>query len=373
MENKQFRKIIGLVILLMVTLSCSLPGGILGGSSKYLGEEYRSELGGYTLKKAKDYTLEEGWGMLSMISPEGTDTLGPAMLIIGGASGEGESAQGLMDEMTSNTSSELRVNNVKAYKVNGVSGLIADLDATMEGELAKGRIFVAVPFGNQTFVFMAYAPQDQWRGFENVADAVLKSVQFFEVADEVTYTEEETVPVEPVEPEISSGGFEGIAGSSDTSLSAYIPNSQSGELRQWASSAIGSSEYMPESFSAKQATGPNNVFACSDDGLAWAAQNSYTEEFIELYYDVPVHPTQVVIYETYNPSQVTSVILYDQEDVPHVVYDATPYITACPNVKVVNVDLDDNLTIKKVVINIDQSVLSLGWGEIDAVELVGIP
>lgn len=373
MEIKQFRKIIGLVILLMVTLSCSLPGGILGGSSKYLAEEYRSELGGYALNKAKDYTLEEGWGMLSMVSPEGNDTLGPAMLIIGGASDEGESAQGLMDEMTSNTSSELRVNNVKAYKVDGVSGLIADLDATMEGESAKGKIFVAVPFGDQTFVFMAYAPQDQWNGFENVADAVLKSVQFFEAADEVTYTEEETVPIEPVEPEKSNGGFEVLAGSSDTSLSVYIPHSQSGELRQWASSAIASSEYMRESWSAKQATGPNNVFSCSDDSLAWAAASSYTEEFIELYFDVPVHPTQVVIYETYNASQVTSVMLYDQEDVPHFVYNATPYNTTCPNVKVVNVDLDANLTIKKLVIFIDQSVLGSGWGEIDAVELVGTP
>ena len=129
MKNRSTLISLTMAMLILASLSCSLPGGLLSGSSKYLGETYLSEEGGYSLKKIKDFSFEEEWGWLSMISPEGNETTGPAIFIIGGSSGDDVTVDSLMSEMTSNSSDEIQVENSKNFKVDGASGKMAEINS----------------------------------------------------------------------------------------------------------------------------------------------------------------------------------------------------------------------------------------------------
>jgi hypothetical protein len=91
------------------------------------------------------------------------------------------------------------------------------------------------------------------------------------------------------------------------------------------------------------------------------------------YYDQPLIPTEINIVQSYNPSQVVMVELLDPygEYSDAIIYEAEPQATdECPYTLSIPVTGIDYL-VMGVRITIDQSVLGLGWNEIDAVELVG--
>jgi len=146
------------------------------------------------------------------------------------------------------------------------------------------------------------------------------------------------------------------------------------QIRQWASSARASSEYGEVSWSASQATGAPDVPNCEDNSSAWASLGSDTKEWIELSYDVPVVPTEIAIYTSYNPSQVTEVDIIDVDGNEYVARETTPQVVEfCPDLYQVFLELDKKVYVNKVKIYIDQGQLDLGWSEIDAVELIGYP
>jgi hypothetical protein len=146
-------------------------------------------------------------------------------------------------------------------------------------------------------------------------------------------------------------------------------------IRQWAVSAVASSEYGPESWSAKQATGAPNVNECSDNGLAWASESSNSaEEWIEVAYATPVVPTEITVYQSYNPSQVVEVDVITADGISLPIWIGAPKLVAgCPNLLTLPVELEEDIRIQKVRVVIDQSMLNTSWNEIDAVELVGAP
>ncbi len=144
-------------------------------------------------------------------------------------------------------------------------------------------------------------------------------------------------------------------------------------ITQWATFALASSEYTPSDWSAEQAMGEPDTFECGDQVTAWASADSDTEETILLGYDELVYVTQINIYQTYNPDQVTAVDLVDEKGDFVPVYEGTPTAVAdtCPYV--LSIPLDGDILADGVRITLDQSQLGLGWNEIDAVELVGFP
>jgi hypothetical protein len=145
-----------------------------------------------------------------------------------------------------------------------------------------------------------------------------------------------------------------------------------GLVRQWAISAVASSEYGTSDWSAMQTTGAPNTPECGDYVTAWAAASSDTEEWVELTYATFVHPTEVNIVQTYNPAQVVKVELIDNVSGYHVVYTGEPKAMGeCPYVLSIPVESADYV-VGGIRITIDQSVLQ-DWNEIDAVELVGTP
>jgi len=144
-------------------------------------------------------------------------------------------------------------------------------------------------------------------------------------------------------------------------------------IRQWASSAMASSEYGNPDWAASQAVGRPDTRECGDYSTAWASSSSDTVEWLEVYFDVPVYATEINIIQTYNPDQVVEVELIDVDGEYISVYDQEPTAVEdpCPYTLSLEGDPTDYL-VRGVRITVDQSILELGWNEIDAVELVGV-
>jgi hypothetical protein len=88
-------------------------------------------------------------------------------------------------------------------------------------------------------------------------------------------------------------------------------------------------------------------------------------------FKIAVVPKLLKIRETYNVGQVTKVQVVDLAGVATDVYSAAPAVgPACPYVLKIPIT-GVTAKVKTVRIFVDQSVLTIGWNEIDAVQLVG--
>ena len=144
-----------------------------------------------------------------------------------------------------------------------------------------------------------------------------------------------------------------------------------GEIRQWASDADGSSQYGTDAWGFVQATGEPNVDVCSDDTRAWASETATGEDYLILYYDEAVIPTEINIYQSYTPGSIIRVEVANSEteDVFEIENSADPGDSPCPGVLTVTIEGAET-PVDTVIIYLDQSIGG-SWNEIDAVELVG--
>ncbi len=78
---------------------------------------------------------------------------------------------------------------------------------------------------------------------------------------------------------------------------------------QWASQAQASTQYRPEDYSAKQATGAPDVASYSDNKRAWTPSAAERQkEWLELGFSKPVYATEVRVRQTFNPGAIVEVI-----------------------------------------------------------------
>ena len=145
------------------------------------------------------------------------------------------------------------------------------------------------------------------------------------------------------------------------------------EFKQWAISAEASSEYVVPEWGAEQATGAPDAPGCGDYQFAWASAASDGIDTLKLTYERPVYITEIIIIQSFNPDQVVKVEVLNPDDEFQVVYQKQPEAVGRPCPYSLSVLVED-LGFKSNVIRItvDQSVLGLGWNEIDAVRLVGL-
>ena len=159
-----------------------------------------------------------------------------------------------------------------------------------------------------------------------------------------------------------------------TTAGSTVPTSatRAGEIRQWAVSATASSEYGNPDWAAAHAAGAPDVTACADDSAAWASADSSSVAWLELTYATPVKPSEINIYQTYNPGQIVKVELFPPDSqTGYVAYTAKPAkVDTCP--QKLTLSVNDLGPVNRIRITVDQSVLGEGWAEIDAVELVGV-
>lgn len=145
-------------------------------------------------------------------------------------------------------------------------------------------------------------------------------------------------------------------------------------VRQWASSATGTSQFGTSNWSFAQATGAPDTADCGDRVTAWASASSRGSDMLALEFDQAVIPTQVNIHQTYNPGSIIRVELTNTStstviEVPNSA--DPPGNTPCPGVFTLNIT-GVSTPVNGVIIYLDQTIGG-NWNEIDAVELVGTP
>jgi hypothetical protein len=151
-----------------------------------------------------------------------------------------------------------------------------------------------------------------------------------------------------------------------------VPPLQSGQVRQWATGAGATSEYADPEWAASQATGEPDTPRCGDYQTAWATAGSDTVETLVLTYTLSVNVTGINVVQSFNPNQVTQVDLIGDFGRPITVYEGEPFQVdqPCPYTLAIPIE-KTNRAYNKVQITVNQSVLGLGWNQIDAVELIG--
>ena len=147
-----------------------------------------------------------------------------------------------------------------------------------------------------------------------------------------------------------------------------------GTVSQFASTAKATSEFGDDEWSAKQATGAPTIKVCGDNTEAWASLTSDGKDALNLGYATPVVASMVKISQSYNPGQIVKVEVLNTAGTATVIYQGVPAAmdpSACPNI--MELPVADVADVNSVRITVDQSVIALGWTEIDAVELIGTP
>lgn len=313
-----------------------------------LGEVYRSPEGGYEFRVVPDYLFEEFAGIISMQAPDADPETGPLFMLVGGLNEQTKTTEQLLEDFREGLGEDGEIRDRSQITIGGIPGLMVNFDASVEGEPTTGRaVFVAVT-PTQMFSLFSFAPPEQSEGeISDIFDALIASLSFFE-------------------PELDT------AGEPEIPEAVVSADTTRGELiRQWASSAVASSEYSNPDYAAMQATGAPDTPDCGDRPTAWSSLEYFTIDWLEVGYDTAVIPSEVNIYESHTPSQVVLVELVDTDGAYHSIYTAEPEMQIdCPFILSIPVrDLD--FPVVAVKITVDQSKLDLPLDEIDAVELVG--
>ncbi len=94
----------------------------------------------------------------------------------------------------------------------------------------------------------------------------------------------------------------------------------------WASELLDfSSEFSPYEYSAEQVLGkPNALLEGGDNPNAWMPAKPNKLDFISVAFDKPVRVQQIVIAESYNPSAVYEIYLYDKKGNGYLVHTFEP-------------------------------------------------
>ncbi len=92
----------------------------------------------------------------------------------------------------------------------------------------------------------------------------------------------------------------------------------------WASKVISySSQLDYTSYSAKQVLGePSRLPTYGDCGCAWSPSMSenYFEEYIRVGFERKIHVAQIIVSENFNAGAIKAIYLFDQYNLPHLVY-----------------------------------------------------
>ena len=375
MKTRRFM-IIFLLLMMALAMACSCgmldsvlnkePDVIVDNASDdndKLGEEFRSDFGGFSFRKIATYTFEEGFGIMQMTAPGGNPEIGPAIMLTGGLNSEILTIDDAIDNLK-NSTPDYEYEKPEEIKVNGENGVSIDFTGVYQGENVQGQIVLVMIGDYQQFICFMLAPTDQWKAEQPLFQSVLDTIQFFEPDPDALNMGEgwEEVDQDVQETQVLP-----------TPETALVESNQATILRQWASAAIASDQYGDNEWGAIQEIGEPDVEECGDSSNAWASLYSNSYAWIELTYPTPVNPTEIVIYQNYNPSAVIEVDLITVDGEEYIAWTGTPQsVDFCPDRMTITIDLTEPLTVNKVRVYIDQSVFNY-WTEIDAVELVGTP
>ena len=150
---------------------------------------------------------------------------------------------------------------------------------------------------------------------------------------------------------------------------------ENGRFCQWATQARASTEYSHSSWSAMQASGKPNTNRAGDIPTAWAPKSSQLgEQWLELTYTQPVYPLKIRVHETYNPGAVIKLEAKAKDGTFKLLWKGKDTTESAPAFFEINVSQQDDSAFDtrclRITLDTDQVI---GYNEIDAVELIGIP
>lgn len=362
MNKRIFKFSIVLMIIALVSIACNIGKFDSNDMSRdgNSDDKYSSQEGGFSFQKVKDYTISEVLGGIEMTAPGAQPEVGPGIQIFGSLTDQEQTNEEIWDIITQPGNTNFDFDKPDKYKVDGARGLLAEFNGDKNGIEVRGKVFLVMVKPDQQFIMFGVAPKEDWKDFEPVYMKVLDSVKFFDASPIDTSFEEYEEPVFE----------EGDLGQESAPVAPVIEEPQI--MRQWASFALASTEYSDTDWSAMQATGAPDVENCGSNPKAWSPANIDTEEYIEIFYDTPVIPTELVIYQSYNPSQVVEIQLVDPDGEAWLLWYGDPEeVSDCPDRWTHTIELEETFLVQSVVIFVDQGIMSWGGVEIDAVELVG--
>lgn len=383
MKNR-FGLILVVLALALSALACALPFDLpfelpnlpfLGGSGLpegiTLGETYRSEGGGFSISKVNGYSFKTTTTSVEMVAPNASTATGPAVYAYGESLTTAQTNQQALDQLKSTASKDTKFSDEKEITLGGVKGLQVSVAGVSGGVATKGKLAAAMFTPNQSFVLMVGAPEKQWdEGVNVLYDRLLESVALFKASATPTAPMAATVAQKTAtKPAATLPPLASPTLVKSTPIPTQVGKPQ--VIRQWAQSAIASSEYDNPDWAASQATGAPDTIECGDYETAWASDGNETIAWIELTYATPVYPSEVVIYQSYNPSAVTEVTLISTTGESYTAFTSKPQVVdTCPYALTIPIKLTKPLLVNKVRVTIDQSLM-FDWTEIDAVELAG--
>lgn len=159
-------------------------------------------------------------------------------------------------------------------------------------------------------------------------------------------------------------------------LLSIIGSVSAGDI-YWASKVISySSQLDLNSYSAKQVLGPpSRLPNFGDCGCAWspALSENYFEEYIRVGFEKKIHVTQIVINESFNAGAIKAIYLFDQYNIPHLVYERAPESAkwTLGNVFSVNITPTDFAT-NDLKLVLDTESID-GFNQIDAIGIAESP
>jgi len=149
-----------------------------------LGEEYRSEEGGFSFQRIQNYTVESlPDGYTTMVAPNADPFYGPVIEL---STDEDYDLEGNVDEpfeflkQLYSEGNQIDFINEREITVNGKAGKAVDISGKINNEEIGGRIVVLKVSSTKDFEMIGGALSDQWGDLSPVFDAVLASVTFFD-------------------------------------------------------------------------------------------------------------------------------------------------------------------------------------------------
>jgi ligand-binding sensor domain-containing protein len=144
-----------------------------------LGDTNLVEDGGFSFRSIPGYLLEISGGMVSMLAPGADPDTGPVLQIMGWKGDEDRTNENLYDQLKDG--STLLVGPSAAITVAGIPGIIAEISGDNNGTPMQGKAALVMVDSRQQFMLMLGAPQSEWNAVSPYFDAVLASVEFFEL------------------------------------------------------------------------------------------------------------------------------------------------------------------------------------------------
>jgi hypothetical protein len=169
------------LFLMMATTACGGTASTPPPDLSHLGEEVRSEAGGFAFRPIPGYKVDDTFGYVTMNPPEAETSNEPIFLLVGGDTEPDTTLDTLYEEFITGFGEGAEYTNKRDISVGGEKGLATDVSVNSAGVEIKGRVVVVLVNSSQHFTMVGSAPKEDWDNeFSKLFDDITTSISFFD-------------------------------------------------------------------------------------------------------------------------------------------------------------------------------------------------